>query len=125
MLAAYGLFGWSGVSSCGVQQDLRPEDVGRHKHPRPCDAPVHVRFGREMHDSVARVLLHRRQDRISVADVPADEMIRGMVPDAVKVLQVAGVRELVEIHEPDPGVRLEKMADEIAPDEAGPPRHEN
>src|SRR5439155_12096894 len=61
-------------------------------------------------------------DCVSVADVAVNEPVPGMVFETGQVLQVAGVRQLVQVEDVVAGVVAQDVAYEVGADEPGPSR---
>ena len=81
------------------------------------DRAIDVRLGGEVDDVVGRLDQRRRDGR--VGDVAVHEGVARVRRDAVQVLAAARVGELVERRHVPVGVRGERMAHEVAADEAG------
>ena len=76
-------------------------------------------LGGEVHDCVdAAGSVDRRVDGFAVADVGVHEAVARVLGDGHQVVEVAGVRELVEADDLPVGVCLEHPAHEGAADEA-------
>ena len=58
-------------------------------------------------------------DRLEIADVGTHEHVVRGIPDVLEVGQVAGVRQLVQIHYAVLGVLVDEQADYVAAYEAG------
>ena len=104
----------------GVQQCLRPDDIRQDEVLGSCNRPVHVRLGREV-DHHVMAGHHLIQDR-TVADVPLDERVAGVLRDSSKIRQVAGVGELVEhphALDLDTQAAIEQAPHVVRADEAG------
>ncbi len=69
----------------------------------------------------------RTQDRLPVADVCANETIARIRLDLAQVVGVAGVSELVQVHDLHrvPALPAEQPADEVGADEAGAPANQD
>src|SRR3546814_9962348 len=101
----------------GFQQRQRAHDVGLHEGARAVDRAVDVALGGEVDHRVGPVLGQQAVDQVAVADVALDENMRRVVLQRRKRIEVARVREGVEVDHADAaGDRLEH---EIAADEAG------
>ena len=75
-----------------------------------------MRLGREVHDDGRA--LHQRRRHYVVCDVAAHERVARMVHHVAQVLDPAGVRELVQSGHAPVGMDGQRVADEIAADEA-------
>ena len=93
------------------------DDVGLHEGAGPVDRAIDVGFGREIHDRAGSVLGEQLGDEGAIADVAVDEHVPGIRRDAGEVVEVARVRELVEVHNARPGGDFGEH--EVRPDEAG------
>ena len=100
-----------------LEQDERAVDVGRDELAGVHQRAIDVRLGREVHDDV-RGSDERPGDR-RIGDVTLDELVPGVVDRALQVLQPAGVGELVERGHAPVGVRRQRMAHEVGPNEPG------
>ena len=96
---------------------MRAEDVGADEVLRAADGAVDVRLGGEVDDGVGAA--QRLADDGGVADVAVHEGVAGVVLDVAQVLEVAGVGELVEVHDLDVVVPGEHVAHEVGADEPG------
>ena len=70
-------------------------------------------------------IAHRRFNGARVANVAFNKQIRGIVCDPHQIFEVAGVRQLVIVDDGIVFPRGEDVADEVGPDKAGPPGHQN
>ena len=80
------------------------------------DRAVDVRFGGEVDDSIAAT--HGGDDFVPVDDVAADERVARIVCDVAQIVEVARVRERVEVDDGNVGALGEDVADEVAADES-------
>ncbi len=104
----------------GLQQHRRADDVGVDEVGRLQDAAVHVALGGEVDHRVDP--RDRARHRLGVGDVGVDEAVGLVVGDVGDVGRVAGVGELVEVH--DLGSAAERQAHERGPDEPAATGHE-
>ncbi len=111
----------AGLAAC-LKQHVRTENVGTDEDARIEHAAVVMRLGGEVHDGVDAV--ERLHDRGGVADVALHEGIPRIALDVAEVLEIARVRERVEIHDRHVLVRLEHVPDERRTDETGAAGHE-
>ena len=106
-----------------LQQHQGAGDVGREEGLRTQDRTVHVRLGGEVYHGIdrgpvagcpcgARRTAEESGYQFEVADVPVNELVAPLSPDAKRVLHVGqaleipGVREEVEVDDPERGVLL-------------------
>ncbi len=94
-----------------LNQSKRPSDVGLNYRSGLVDAPVDVRFGGEMDNSIATV--HRGLCCCGVANVALNELIAGMVRNRMEIREIASVRELVVVNDRVIFSGLQNIADEI------------
>ena len=126
MLAEYGLRGDSGVVSwerargaeaavdlvCRhldepahtrgarrLEQPQRPDDVHVEERLGRQDAAIDVALGREVHDGLDLVTLQRVEHRRAVADISAHEDVSGVALEVTQVLEVACIREGIDVDE--------------------------
>ena len=99
----------------GLEQRLRPEDVGAEEAAGVDHGEAVVRLGGEVDEHVDVLLGEQPLGRVEVADVADCE------PHAepVEVARVAGVGQLVERHDVVARVVFEPPADEVRADESG------
>ena len=76
-------------------------------------------FGGEVHDAVDVFLLHQGRHAVRVADVHLDESVIRCALNVLKVGQVAGIGQGVEVDDPHVGVAGDPAAHDMRPDEAG------
>lgn len=100
----------------------RTDDVGLHEFRRLIDRPVHVRLGSEVHHPHGSVHFEQTRHERQVTDVAVDENVLGPLGQGREVLQVAGVREPVEVH--DAYASTNRVVYEVRADEAGATRDE-
>src|SRR6202165_295735 len=105
------------VFAGGLQQDVRPVDIGLHEGARVEQGPVDMGLGGEV-DSGVRVAGYR-VDGVGFADITLDEPHPRVIPSFPKVLFAPGVGELVKDGDFDLRVAAEPVADALRPDEAG------
>ena len=106
------------MGACGFEQVEGPDDVGVDEVGGGVDRAIHVALGGEMHHGARPVLLEDTLDRVAVANVGADEAIPRVAVQRGEVEGVAGVSQLVEVHDRLAGVG-QPVQDEIRADEAG------
>jgi hypothetical protein len=101
-----------------LQNDLRPKRIGLHECPRILDTSIHVRFGREVNQRIES-FFQQSVYQLNVADTPLDKSVSRIALNVGQILEVAGVGQLVEIH--DAAIRLcrENVANEVRPDKSG------
>ncbi|KAF5031337.1 hypothetical protein DSECCO2_628790 [anaerobic digester metagenome] len=86
------------------QQVEGAHDVGPGEGKGIGDGTVHVTFGRQVDDAVDPVLFKHAPHLVGVADIGFDEPVVGLLLNIVQVGQVAGVGELVEVHDAVVGI---------------------
>jgi hypothetical protein len=91
------------------------------------DAPVDVRLGREIHDGVQLPIEHQLIHRIGIRDVGFEKFVAfAMFFDhAVKIGEVAGVGQRINICDRGRLVMLQNVANKIAPNESAAAGNEN
>ena len=135
MLAAYGLFGASGVVSrkrrvvgleravdlvgrdldvAGdlrrprrVEQALCSHDVGAQERRGVADRAVDMALGGEVHDRVEFSLGHQLHHQWPIGDIAVDEAVARVRVDAGQVVGIAGVRQRIEVRDLDRGIGLQ------------------
>ena len=100
-----------------LEQHPRAFDVGPDEVAGGHDRSVDVRLGGEVHDDVR--LLDERSAHRCIGDVAVHEDVPRTVHHVVEILAAPGVRELVERGDPPVRVRRQRVAHEVAADEAG------
>ena len=71
-------------------------------------------LGGKMDDSIDTVCPEDAADRLEIADVGTHEHVVRGIPDVLEVGQVAGVRQLVQIHYAVLGVLVDEQANHVA-----------
>ena len=104
---------------CRLKQGQSAEDVGLGKGERVFDAPVHVALCCQVDDAVDSVLPENRLHAGVVADVCPLENVVGRVLHVLQVGKVAGISQLIEVHNPVIRVFLYKQAYDVRADKAG------
>src|SRR5208282_5374200 len=105
-------------SLASVEKHLGPEHVGLNKDFGAKNGTVDVTFGGKVKDRVNSVCRDDVIEQLAVANVSFDEEVTLVVLQVGKILEVAGVGELVErYHRALRPVGTEVM-DQIRPDEA-------
>src|SRR5262249_31702626 len=100
-----------------VQQHLRSDDIGADERGRVQDAAIHVAFGGEMDDRMHTVA-KGGLDGSPIGDVPAKELVTRLLAKVGKVVEVAGVRQGVEIDDLDLRLGFQEVVNEVAADKA-------
>src|ERR1700722_10304761 len=108
----------------GFKQPESTFYVGAHKSLGAGEGTVHVALSREMQYGARLVTIEQPIEKRWVADVALLEMVGGKPLDGNQVLQIAGIRELVEIDYRSAYER-EPVENEIRPNKAGSAGHEN
>ena len=99
------------------EQHESADDIGLDELARLQNRAIDVRLRREMHHNLRR--LDERGRDLGVGDVPANEPVARIVDDVAERLHTTGVGQFVQRRDAPVGMRLERMAHEIAADEAG------
>src|SRR6516225_2562553 len=81
-------------------------------------------FRREVDDARAAITDDASHGH-AIGDVAVDETITWIVANVLEVGEIAGVGEQVQINNADIGIGFEKIADEIAADEAAAARDQD
>ena len=81
-------------------------------------------LGREVQDGARLVPVEQAVEQGRVADIPLLEVVGGMLLDRRQVLQVACIRQLVEVDQWRAHQR-EPIQNEVRSNEPGPAGHEN
>jgi len=101
-----------------LQKPESANDVGLDEVLGAVDGAVHMALGCEMHDGAGPMLGQQAVEQRDVGDVAVHEDVARVALQAVQVVQIARVGELVESD--DAFVRLrEPVEDEVGADEAG------
>ena len=110
------------VAPRGVEQDLRARDVRHHERESAEDRAIDVALRREVDDHErlrARGRGERTLDVVGLRDVAVHEDVVRETLERREVLEVAGVRERVEVHDAPARPLLREHVDEVRADEAG------
>ena len=102
-----------------LQQVDRAQDVAFHKDFGVLDAAVHVAFRREVDDVVGVILDNQVGDQRLIADIPLHKDMTGIPLDVLEVLQIAGIGQLVQVHQTDILVFLQHVVDKVGADKTG------
>ena len=106
-----------------VEQHERAEDVGPDEGAGALQRAVDVRLGREVDDDLRPP--HQRPGDGGVGDVAMHEAVARVVVEVGQVLAPPRVGQRVEGGDAPVRVRVERVVDEVAPDEAGAPRDDD
>src|SRR5262245_54963009 len=87
------------------------------------DAPVDVRFGREVEDGIAAIR-HRIRHGGAIADITFYESVSRVI-DARQVFEISGVSEGVEIYDLEVGVFIQDQTNKRRSDKPCSACHEN
>jgi hypothetical protein len=101
-----------------LQEPEGPDHVGRDKILGAVDRAIHVALGGEVDERPRAVLGQEPRHEFPVGDVTPHEPVPRVAREAREVGQVAGVGELVEVHDRLVGAG-EPVEHEVAADEAG------
>ena len=85
----------------GCQHRECSEHIRSCKYARILDASVNVALGREMNDAVDIIFLKYLIDRFRIADIGFYKCIVGTVLDILKILEITGVCQLVDVDNTD------------------------
>ena len=103
------------VGADGFEEAEGADDVGLDKVFRAVDAAVDVRFGGKVDDGARLVLGEQPGDEVEVADVALDEAVALVAAQGCEVLEIAGIRERVQVDDGFIGLR-QPVEDEVAAD---------
>jgi hypothetical protein len=101
-----------------LQEPEGPDHVGRDKILGAVDRAIHVALGGEVDERPRAVLGQEPRHEFAVGDVAPHEPVPRVIGQAREVGQVAGVGELVEVHDRLVGGG-EPVEHEVTADEAG------
>jgi hypothetical protein len=82
------------------------------------DAPVNVRLGGEVDEVIWAVFFKNGADFFQVSDVTANEFISPIAADIAQIVGVAGVGELIKIHDPPGRMLFKRLSDKVAADKS-------
>ena len=102
----------------------RADDVRLNEIVRPGNGTIHMRFRGEVHDVRDAVSRNDFSDLILVLQVAALEDVLGVVLDIAQILQMARVRQTVEVDQPTHFRRIDDLPDQIGPDKPGATCHQ-
>ena len=105
------------MAARGIEQHHGAVDVGVQERLGIVDAAIDVGLGGEV-DHRGHVA-HDGIDHHAVGDVAAHEAVARMRGNVGKVLQIAGIRQGVEVDDVILRMMLQDVADEVRADEAG------
>ena len=83
----------------GIQQLERALHVRAHEFGGAVDRAIDVGFRREMHDGIGPIRFEDLLDRRAVDNVAANEDVPGVLHHRFQRVEIAGVGQLVEIHD--------------------------
>ncbi len=101
----------------GVEQHLRADNVRPHERARVVDRAVDVAFGREV-DHAIDAFGEEPAHQVAVGNVAAHEPVARAAGDIREIGEIAGVRQGVEVEHGVVRVGGQRMANEVAADEA-------
>ena len=106
------------VGAGGFEEVEGADDVRLDELGGAVDGPVDMGLGGEVHDGAGLMLGEQARNQFGIPDIAADKGVAWISLEGGKVLEIAGVGELVEI---DDGVLLQgdPVEDEVGTDEAG------
>ena len=107
------------MAAGGVEQHARADDVGVDEILRGIDAPVDVRFGREIDDGVELLLVQEGVHLVGIGDVGLEKFVAlaVLLDDAVEIGEIPGVGEGVDICDVRRLVMLQNVTNKVTPDE--------
>jgi hypothetical protein len=76
-----------------------------------------VAFRREVHNRGRLMPLQQTPNQIAIANVAMSKFVSTIRPDRLKITQVSGVRELVEVDQRGGRIYFQLPQDEVRPDE--------
>ena len=112
------------ASPARLQQMKRADDVRLNEIVRPDNGTIHMRFRGEVHDVRDGVSRDDFSNSILFPQVAALEDVLGVVLDTAQILQMARVRQTVEVDQPAHFRRIDDVPDQIGPDKPGATRHQ-
>ena len=118
------LFHLGPVGPYHFQQAERPGHVGVDEGRRTSDRTVHMTFRRKVQHCADRVSAQQAPDQRAVADIAVHEVVARVARNACKIVQVAGIGQLVEVD--DRLVMLRQPVEhEVGTNEAGTTGHKD
>jgi len=108
------------VGPGGVEEGEGPTTLVVMNSPGPSIERFNVRLGRQVHDGVGAMLLEDAGDLRGVANVDLLEVMARVVARLGQRGEVAGIRQLVDVHDLDVGL-ADQLADDRRTDETGAP----
>jgi hypothetical protein len=106
-------------TAAGFQKVEGADDVGLDEIAGAGDGAVNVGFGGEMQNMGDAVFLDQREDGGLVAKVGFFEGVFGMMGDAFEILQMARVRQAIQIDQTPDFRAVNDVMDEVGADETG------
>ena len=107
------------VPASSLQQAESAHDIRAGEGEGVLDRAVHMALGGKVNNAVDIVLLHDGAHALEVADVGLHEGVVRLVLDVLKVSEVAGISERIEVDDFVLGVLVDKKSDDMRTDEAG------
>ena len=107
-------------AASSVEQHLGPGDVRLDEDARPQDAAVDVALRREVDDGLRLVTPEQLVDEPRIRDVALDEHVVRVFLQIGERLEIAGVRQLVEVDDGQARTLAPEVPDEVRADEPGP-----
>ena len=105
-----------------LEQAQSAHHIGPGKGERITDAPVHMRLGGKMDDSVHIFGSHQGTHQGKVAYVRLHELVVRAALHIPEIGKIAGIGQLVDIDDPVVGIFAYKKPDDVAADESGSAR---
>ena len=108
------------MAASGVEEHARADDVGVDEILRGIDAPVDVRFRREIDDREELLLVEQGVHLVCVRDIGLEKLVALAVflHHAVEIREVSGVGEGVNIRHRSRLVMLQNVTNKVTPDES-------
>ena len=99
-----------------LEQVHRAHDIRLHKDFRVRNRTIHVRLRRKVDDAVKVVFFKQRRHQFLVADIALHKDVALIPFHALQVLQIAGIRQLVQIDQENIVVLFEHVIYEVRSD---------
>jgi hypothetical protein len=104
------------VAQGGVEQYLRPHDIGLDKHLGFHNAAVDVGFGGEVDHHIHAA--HQLVNEFAILNSPLHELVPGVVHHFLQIVQAARIRQGVQVNHLVVRVFLQDVLNEVGADEA-------
>ena len=109
-----------------AKQHARADDVGVDEILRGIDAPIDVRFGREIDNGVELFLVQEGVHLVGIGDIRLEKFVAVamFLDDAVEIGPISGVGEGINICDVRRLVMLQNVTNKVTPDEPTAARHQ-